>query len=224
MFCPKCGKQIDDGAMFCPECGASLKQENPIIFNENGGPTNNQVTANKPKNKMVRYLIAIVAVVVVGYLGCRYILGIDLFGGSSSNYEKPIETIVDAMNDQDIEAFLSAIPEEIFDEYAKESGIDVKSIISLYSSQLKEEMFSEYEGCEFSYEISEVYDCSQDEIDEAKDELKSDFGVDLTISDAKILDLTFIITDSSGERDEDDGEIMVIEIDGSWYIEPSSFF
>ena len=26
MFCPMCGKEIDDGSVFCPECGADLRQ------------------------------------------------------------------------------------------------------------------------------------------------------------------------------------------------------
>ena len=27
MFCPNCGKEIEDGAKFCSECGAALNSE-----------------------------------------------------------------------------------------------------------------------------------------------------------------------------------------------------
>lgn len=42
MFCPKCGKQVDDGAKFCPACGEPLsvgkKVENAAndMFNRAG--------------------------------------------------------------------------------------------------------------------------------------------------------------------------------------------
>lgn len=29
MFCPKCGKQVEDGIDFCPNCGTNLKQVTP---------------------------------------------------------------------------------------------------------------------------------------------------------------------------------------------------
>ncbi len=27
MFCPECGKQIEDYALFCPECGTKIEQQ-----------------------------------------------------------------------------------------------------------------------------------------------------------------------------------------------------
>jgi len=34
MYCPKCGKLNDEGAVFCKHCGASLSQDNTISFDQ----------------------------------------------------------------------------------------------------------------------------------------------------------------------------------------------
>lgn len=42
MFCPKCGKQVDDNAVFCPNCRAQLKTSTastkPLLFTSNYVP------------------------------------------------------------------------------------------------------------------------------------------------------------------------------------------
>lgn len=46
MFCPECGKQINDGAAFCPNCGEHLTQSNG-----QGGAANNQ-SNNRPASQV----------------------------------------------------------------------------------------------------------------------------------------------------------------------------
>lgn len=43
MFCPECGKQIEDYALFCPECGTKIEQQ-PQQPSANEAPT----TGRKP--------------------------------------------------------------------------------------------------------------------------------------------------------------------------------
>lgn len=31
MFCPKCGKELKDGAKFCPNCGAKIQAAAPKV-------------------------------------------------------------------------------------------------------------------------------------------------------------------------------------------------
>lgn len=37
MFCPKCGKQLDDGAKFCFNCGFSIESVNKNAQNRKAG-------------------------------------------------------------------------------------------------------------------------------------------------------------------------------------------
>lgn len=30
MFCPKCGNEVEQGAMFCPKCGNMLMPQEPV--------------------------------------------------------------------------------------------------------------------------------------------------------------------------------------------------
>lgn len=55
MYCPKCGKIVDEGVKFCPYCGESLvksenKTSNTSFTNENF--TNNKINNNSTINKV----------------------------------------------------------------------------------------------------------------------------------------------------------------------------
>ena len=71
MFCPKCGKQVDDGSKFCPFCGADISNDNispernrneNIQREQNGNYTNN---GKKPMKTSVIVIICIAAVAAV---------------------------------------------------------------------------------------------------------------------------------------------------------------
>ncbi len=42
MFCPKCGKEINDEAVFCTECGCTIKNIQP----QSDVPTSNKIGSN----------------------------------------------------------------------------------------------------------------------------------------------------------------------------------
>lgn len=50
MFCPKCGKQIADGAKFCPGCGAQLSTSKPA-FNTTNTSSNNSLNLSAVDGK-----------------------------------------------------------------------------------------------------------------------------------------------------------------------------
>lgn len=58
MFCPRCGKQIDDGSAFCPSCGSELHKS---VANKSG----NASKKKKSKKPLVIGLAAVVLVVVI---------------------------------------------------------------------------------------------------------------------------------------------------------------
>lgn len=56
MFCPECGKQIEDYALFCPECGTKIEQqpsanETPMAGTEAGNTFGNTAGAFKGISK-----------------------------------------------------------------------------------------------------------------------------------------------------------------------------
>jgi hypothetical protein len=71
MFCPKCGKQIDDGSKFCPFCGADIsndnispeRKRNENIQREQDG--NYAYNGKKPMKTSVIVIICIAAVAAV---------------------------------------------------------------------------------------------------------------------------------------------------------------
>lgn len=74
MTCPKCGNQLNDGAVFCPKCGyrveisANNVPNQPIV---NNAVANTVVTGNaqkKPKTWKV-VLITVAATIVAGFVG-----------------------------------------------------------------------------------------------------------------------------------------------------------
>lgn len=98
-------------------------------------PVENVVTKTKVvNNKSIRnIIIGVVIVAVIGFFGYKFLLG-----GSSSSYEAPIETLVTGIEDKDIDAIFSVIPDEIFEKYEEEYGIDFKQLTSLLSSSLED--------------------------------------------------------------------------------------
>lgn len=227
MFCSKCGIKLEEGAKFCPECGATVENQKSgntiegvsgVYVDNTTPPVENVVTkTNGVNNKSIRnIIIGVVIVAVIGFFGYKFLLG-----GSSSSYEAPIETLVTGIEDKDIDAIFSVIPDEIFEKYEEEYGIDIKQLTSLLSSSLEEQMFAEFEGMTLSYEIENVEDCSSVQVEEIIDANKSYYDIDLDITAAKNLDVTLTAT-SNDDTESNSVTLTVIEIDGSWYIDPTA--
>ncbi|WRK52019.1 hypothetical protein SD457_16115 [Coprobacillaceae bacterium CR2/5/TPMF4] len=82
-------------------------------------------------------------------------------------------------------------------------------------------MFAEFEGMTLSYEIENVEDCSSVQVEEIIDANKSYYDIDLDITAAKNLDVTLTAT-SNDDTESNSVTLTVIEIDGSWYIDPTA--
>ena len=82
MFCPKCGKPMEDGAAFCAECGAKIDEDNSQSLS--GGSEN---TVSKPKNAAPFFkLIGCGVVLVVVAAAALFI---------SSLFKDPLTSTVD---------------------------------------------------------------------------------------------------------------------------------
>ncbi|MBE6782722.1 MAG: zinc-ribbon domain-containing protein [Ruminococcaceae bacterium] len=83
--CPKCGKQLADGARFCKFCGSQVPQinvQNPVQNNAQIPAREIQVTAPAPEKKKSSkgIVIAIVAIVLIAAIVLGIIFLPDLFG------------------------------------------------------------------------------------------------------------------------------------------------
>lgn len=101
MFCPNCGKQINDGADFCPECGKSTSQNKGDALNSSGRIVGGVTNSPDKKEVFVRglkcagagkyyaftYFIPLLVVILgaalfepVSWLGCFLIIAGIVFG------------------------------------------------------------------------------------------------------------------------------------------------
>lgn len=61
MFCPKCGKELRDGAVFCNGCGAALsKSDATVTENYESGVVSRSVPQNKGMDSRLQFLLAAV--------------------------------------------------------------------------------------------------------------------------------------------------------------------
>ena len=94
MFCPKCGKEVQEGSSFCGNCGASIAGKAPNVASGAatqsagaGAPVSSAATATstegtvKKSGKKKKGPIAIVAAIVVVVIVA--VIGINVFGGGS---------------------------------------------------------------------------------------------------------------------------------------------
>ena len=83
MFCPQCGKAVDDGAKFCPYCGKPMPQEKVLssrsFFSKGqNDPDNQNDTPNHPPKGIVIGGIAAIAIIIVVVLAL-------VFGGKTAS-------------------------------------------------------------------------------------------------------------------------------------------
>ena len=202
MYCPKCGKEIIDGAKFCPKCGTSIAEDGiqpkgdlsgsddgtEILFDDT--TTDKQSFSPLPEYKTeepefeikpvkkksgIGIKVAILVIMLVVILGLGGIIGyLFLFGGQGKSKSK------------DFEGYLKAA-EECLDEE------DFEGAIGYYKAAL--EVNAEEE--EVYRDLAKVYH-DQDKLKQAIKTLET--GVDITGSE----DLSDLLDKYKKERDSDE--------------------
>ncbi len=109
MFCPKCGKHVDDNLKYCPRCGYALKAERDARGNRRAGNDNKRQKSdrayytgneNKPgKNSKMKLMIVTVAVATVVFVGAGLLIVNGLLGSRNS------QTQTDTSEDTGFEAY-----------------------------------------------------------------------------------------------------------------------
>ncbi len=230
MFCNKCGAQNADNATFCCACGAAFggQQSQPQQYAQQQYQAQPQQYAQDQYGQYAQYdqygqpiayapvktknrsaIIAALIVGIVAIAGFAVIL-IFMFGGATgaNSPREVVESYIDAMVDGDVDDMIALFPEDSFAKMAESQGMsesDLKSqmqaAVSMISGMISEDNFT----------IGSVNDVSSYELSEIMSNYAS---IGYSVSDVKEVELTMSIMGST--QDED---IVVIKIDGKWYMD-----
>jgi hypothetical protein len=240
-FCPKCGNpmvsQVNSPEPGVPNPGVTgefppvdpAPQPEPAPFNYNqydnqygssggsgySGPS--YEPGKKGSGKLVLILVIAIVAIVAVILILLFTTGI-LGGGRSSGsaYEKPVQKLMNAIEDQDAQLVVDVLPDEIVDlqlEYYEDEEELADDLASYIFSD-----FEGYDSIKVSYKVTDREQLDDDEIDDLIDDYSYNLDVDLDITDAYDLDLD-VDFKADGEKESESLSLTVIKIDGSWYLD-----
>lgn len=135
MFCPKCGKEVQEGSAFCGSCGAKVGTAARSVTltpaSAADGVAAAAVAPKKGKGKAIA--VAVVAVIVVAIVA---ILCMNIFGENDSDGVIGGGGVKDSVNDYSWEE-LSKISNEIAETGDKDAAIEVAKKYNLCTSEGK---------------------------------------------------------------------------------------
>lgn len=201
-YCTNCGNELH-GEKFCTKCGTKT-----------GIDVAPEVVASLPVKKEKKFIGKFIAILVV--------LGIVITGFmllTSRSYEALVKDYVKATINGDAEKIVSLMPESLVDYIAEEEyDGDKKEMIYDLEDEFDDmvEQLEDY-GVDLktiSYEILEVEEMDEDEIDDLCDEYRR---AELKIKEGKELKVELKIPMDGQER-TNSIYIDVVKIGRSWYL------
>lgn len=229
-FCKNCGSEIK-GTKFCTKCGTKVEEAPAPPAMEFPADIGSMSFGMPEKKKSKGGLIAIIisAVVVVALVATYFLWGDQILGmfgggkGGKSSPESVAEAFMGAFKKCDAEGIVDLMPKEVVKKSVEEEfdGDKEEMIKDIQDALDKAKDSIEDQGVKMSkikYEIVDVEDVDEDDIEELNEALK-DQDVDLTIKDAKTVEIE--LSYPSEDEDEDETvplKIGVIKIGNSWYL------
>ena len=248
MFCTNCGKSMSDDSLFCPHCGAKVAeapeaQNNQNSYGASGAPNgygpqgyhtysngNTYVYAGaaalKPKKRLGKGGIIGICAGGSAALIAIIIICVVLFTGQPG-YEKPVEAMFDVQNTGDAVSFVENYTplklifaqnptNEYFNGYSYEDILDMFRQNQGMESEFKELFGSDYKA---SYKIYSAIPLSSSELNELNMDYVEAFGTNYDfIDEAKSLNVEGIM-EGSLDSEVKNMTLIVIKIDGKWYID-----
>lgn len=231
-FCGNCGAQLSDDAVVCYNCGVNIApqpQQAPAQYQQPqyqqapyqqpqqayaGGPTpaDNAASAIKEKAgafvnkcKTDKKFLGIILGAVAAVVAIIVVLVLVLGGG----YEAAIDNYIDASLG-DYDAYVDCFPEEVFEMMEKYDVAEDEDDFEKQADRMKD--------YDIDYEIVKEEKVDDDDLDDIKSFLKKNF--DIPKSDVKeAIEAKVKLTVSyDGEDRSDTEKLVVVNIDGDWYV------
>ncbi len=204
MFCGNCGTQNPDNAPFCTGCGAKLN-EAPVA------PASAPEFTPEPTRKSRKGLFIGIGAAVVA-IAVALILIFTLGGGKggAKTAEDVVEEYIKAAEEVDGEAIMDLIHENILEkEFSDED--EREEAIEEFEKGLGEIM----EMCEIQFEIGDSESLDGDDLEDLQEEYEEDY--DLEVEDAEYIEVIMTI-EVYGYEQTQTNELLVIKVDGKWYL------
>ncbi len=229
-FCKKCGNQLHDGAQFCPQCGEPVGQINPGPDYNGGyaGPSDTgfrQGYAGPQPVKKSRKPLFIVIGFAVAAAAAVIVLLLVLRGGNS--HTTPVEVTLDAMTSDRIsrssaQDILDQLPDPMIDYIldSYDSYMTESDLVDLMADELGP-ISDSLNAYDLSYEILESTQLDIVEILDLEDEYAA-MDINMKIDDAYTVEV-LLRGEYEGETYREIAELITIQVDGTWYLDYSSF-
>ena len=217
MICPKCKNKVERGAGYCPNCGTQLK-------NDGKSKNEDQIEKSSKKKKIV-ILGSLMAVIVIAAIGFLVIVsknnnqnekltnGITKISAKKTDteYMQVADQVVDAIVTGNIKKFWDTLPEEYLGKYGEELENVTKSVIEDVFSDAA----SEFRGMEIDHKPVRSKKTSEDTLNRLKNEYEEE---GYSVTSARI-----VIVELSVKGSQDELEVPVVEINGTWYLDLKSW-
>lgn len=215
MFCPECGKQVDDGLAFCPECGAQMDGGAAPQYAaydaapQYGAPAYDAAPAAPAKKavKLPGNLSPKMLGIIGGAVAAVILLIVIIVVATGKGYEKTAKKYVEAEINNDIKTMyeLQIRDQEKYNEalYAwndeNNEFFDYDDIGEMYADWADDEDVTSYDEY-LQHQIDEADDEKLDELKIVNLEVKKS----TKLSDSKLEKITDAMTDALGNIDAED--------------------
>lgn len=236
-FCTKCGASCDDNTAFCTSCGAKFDaatsapagsasganggSEKTILdkFKESANMETIKSLSSRPDfTKIVGIAVVAVAALII------LIILISILGGA---WKKPVKNMFKGMRDCDAEKLIEVTDEYRLDKFEDSYKGSDKSYDETLEKRLEDTMDQLEDelgkDVKISYDITDKDKLSDRDLDDIKDILKKSYDAKgVKVTKGYELDIEYTAKGKKDD-DDDDGKIVVVKIDGDWYLWAASF-
>lgn len=210
MFCSKCGHPVDDDAAVCGNCGSAV--EAPVASDGGIVAPKGKMLINFRDPKTIGIIAGAVAVILLLFL---------MFGGQS--YKSAVNNMLDGIFDGNGNKIMKALPDEVIEAMADESGMTKREMTEYLEENLGEvvEQLNYYVGDDWSvsHKITGTSSYDMSEMRYIREDYEE---IGVKIKEAKIVEVELTIK-AFGMSETTDMEIGVIKVGGSWYVDVQNF-
>lgn len=240
MFCKMCGKETNSGSDVCASCAEKSQMNNQKQGAEPANryktPSSNpyiQINTDEIKKgvasaagkasdtakkaaeaakealngpKKDQYMLIGAAAVGVIFI----VILLSIIGVFKPAYEKPIDNFVKSISKNEYDYLKKAFP-----KYRLKGNKDsFKDTIDEINEELEDEYGKRFK---LKYKITDKDKLDEDDLEDYEDDIKDYYDKKVKVTNGYELEVEFKAS-GDGEKDDKDGDFIVLKIDGKWYI------